>query len=188
MADSAILTSTPLDRGRLDRYLADLARTNRRLTRFGRHNIPLWVRRRPGIKTILYSLAPILIPLAAGLIWASFADAVRLRNPLQAQSSGELLQWIFGTVSLRTSKAFWQVLDHRMMRDVLGIGWPVILLATVAVAFVRYRDRRIGLASLAALAFCAGPLVFANLYFIHDYRSEERRVGKECRSRWSPYH
>ena len=22
----------------------------------------------------------------------------------------------------------------------------------------------------------------------HSYRSEERRVGKECRSRWSPYH
>ena len=25
-----------------------------------------------------------------------------------------------------------------------------------------------------------------NLYFAD--RSEERRVGKECRSRWSPYH
>ena len=27
-------------------------------------------------------------------------------------------------------------------------------------------------------------------YFEHDtfVRSEERRVGKECRSRWSPYH
>ena len=23
---------------------------------------------------------------------------------------------------------------------------------------------------------------------LHDIRSEERRVGKECRSRWSPYH
>ena len=23
---------------------------------------------------------------------------------------------------------------------------------------------------------------------ILNYRSEERRVGKECRSRWSPYH
>ena len=23
---------------------------------------------------------------------------------------------------------------------------------------------------------------------ISDMRSEERRVGKECRSRWSPYH
>ena len=24
--------------------------------------------------------------------------------------------------------------------------------------------------------------------FVIMYRSEERRVGKECRSRWSPYH
>src|SRR3712207_6908600 len=23
---------------------------------------------------------------------------------------------------------------------------------------------------------------------VRDFRSEERRVGKECRSRWSPYH
>ena len=23
---------------------------------------------------------------------------------------------------------------------------------------------------------------------VEDIRSEERRVGKECRSRWSPYH
>ena len=28
---------------------------------------------------------------------------------------------------------------------------------------------------------CAGRLAF-------PIRSEERRVGKECRSRWSPYH
>src|SRR2546429_3302235 len=29
-----------------------------------------------------------------------------------------------------------------------------------------------------------------NRYFaaLDDVRSEERRVGKECRSRWSPYH
>ena len=26
------------------------------------------------------------------------------------------------------------------------------------------------------------------LEFVIKYRSEERRVGKECRSRWSPYH
>src|SRR5256885_16815412 len=26
------------------------------------------------------------------------------------------------------------------------------------------------------------------LYEVADLRSEERRVGKECRSRWSPYH
>src|SRR2546427_3870521 len=27
-----------------------------------------------------------------------------------------------------------------------------------------------------------------NLSFMKQDRSEERRVGKECRSRWSPYH
>ena len=34
------------------------------------------------------------------------------------------------------------------------------------------------------------PLVFAinNALKPLDERSEERRVGKECRSRWSPYH
>ena len=26
------------------------------------------------------------------------------------------------------------------------------------------------------------------IYFLDCLRSEERRVGKECRSRWSPYH
>src|ERR1035438_1009286 len=31
-------------------------------------------------------------------------------------------------------------------------------------------------------------LVEPPLRFFISYRSEERRVGKECRSRWSPYH
>ena len=29
--------------------------------------------------------------------------------------------------------------------------------------------------------------VYLHIFDLH-YRSEERRVGKECRSRWSPYH
>ena len=56
---------------------------------------------------------------------------------------------------------------------------------------------------LASLLFCLGLLssgtamsetiqvsVDGKSYPIEmaDNRSEERRVGKECRSRWSPYH
>src|SRR5256885_8477894 len=39
-------------------------------------------------------------------------------------------------------------------------------------------------------AFSAGrPSPLPELSFQYrDFRSEERRVGKECRSRWSPYH
>ena len=36
---------------------------------------------------------------------------------------------------------------------------------------------------MAAIAIATG-----HLREILSYRSEERRVGKECRSRWSPYH
>ena len=32
------------------------------------------------------------------------------------------------------------------------------------------------------------PLWFRDECMVFDFRSEERRVGKECRSRWSPYH
>src|SRR2546430_12320824 len=39
---------------------------------------------------------------------------------------------------------------------------------------------------LPAAAWCR--LAATDVYRPPDCRSEERRVGKECRSRWSPYH
>src|SRR2546430_6937875 len=40
--------------------------------------------------------------------------------------------------------------------------------------------------------FCYHEGVLAQIYpqksYTSEHRSEERRVGKECRSRWSPYH
>ena len=50
----------------------------------------------------------------------------------------------------------------------------------------REAARRAGVSSTAMRKWISlykmdGPAAFAS-------RSEERRVGKECRSRWSPYH
>ena len=47
--------------------------------------------------------------------------------------------------------------------------------------------------SLHYLDFHAGPGQGDPVFLLHGLgscaeRSEERRVGKECRSRWSPYH
>src|SRR2546422_11672964 len=39
-----------------------------------------------------------------------------------------------------------------------------------------------------SLVGAAGPGFDARYARVQDTRSEERRVGKECRSRWSPYH
>ena len=47
---------------------------------------------------------------------------------------------------------------------------------------------------IAAAAEVSGPLLGEGVvngmksWFTVAFRSEERRVGKECRSRWSPYH
>ena len=41
-------------------------------------------------------------------------------------------------------------------------------------------------ALLAVLNNATAPIIEANTKA--ETRSEERRVGKECRSRWSPYH
>src|SRR2546422_9460319 len=38
------------------------------------------------------------------------------------------------------------------------------------------------------LAAYGGALATASGIVFYGTRSEERRVGKECRSRWSPYH
>ena len=46
--------------------------------------------------------------------------------------------------------------------------------------------------TIELLAIALLVLIVAQLRFILEpigqFRSEERRVGKECRSRWSPYH
>ena len=49
----------------------------------------------------------------------------------------------------------------------------------------------LGLLSLQAVPLLAAGLEQVPVAESHrpaTWRSEERRVGKECRSRWSPYH
>src|SRR2546427_11439879 len=49
-----------------------------------------------------------------------------------------------------------------------------------------YRADAVSLDQLMALAGTDDHAAQEAAYY--DARSEERRVGKECRSRWSPYH
>ena len=53
----------------------------------------------------------------------------------------------------------------------------------------------ITITSVAAILICCSMCAWyitraktAGFALLHCNRSEERRVGKECRSRWSPYH
>ena len=41
---------------------------------------------------------------------------------------------------------------------------------------------------MTVTAWCKEKGISQHTYYSRLNRSEERRVGKECRSRWSPYH
>src|SRR2546430_5060157 len=63
---------------------------------------------------------------------------------------------------------------------VLAFAWIPIALWILFALFTLYffRDPNASVPAGANLVLAPG----------HGKRSEERRVGKECRSRWSPYH
>src|SRR3712207_4944952 len=88
----------------------------------------------------------------------------------------------------------------RAMPYFFGSLKVAITLAYVGSVIGEYNASNVGVGNLMARASADFnvPLLFAALmalavlgvviYALTVYRSEERRVGKECRSRWSPYH
>ena len=44
------------------------------------------------------------------------------------------------------------------------------------------------IAIIAVIVMIATSGLLGLILYLFAVRSEERRVGKECRSRWSPYH
>src|SRR5882724_5007276 len=73
------------------------------------------------------------------------------------------------------------------------VGWifsiAIVFLGSSAAVFGRWVERVGPRKSMfaSALCFSGGFLVSAVGIHFHQLRSEERRVGKECRSRWRRY-
>ena len=70
-----------------------------------------------------------------------------------------------------------------MVLVLMGCGAAVLNGGATSVAAVLTIAFAFGL-SVVAMAYTIGPVSGCHI----NPRSEERRVGKECRSRWSPYH
>src|SRR3989337_2421374 len=60
---------------------------------------------------------------------------------------------------------------------------------TTHLGFIAAQTRRLILSTATTLITTNDPVKIAEDYaMLQHHRSEERRVGKECRSRWPPYH
>ena len=57
----------------------------------------------------------------------------------------------------------------KLQKGLVGLGIAVVAVIAVGYGGMRYLENAV-------------------VDAIRTWRSEERRVGKECRSRWSPYH
>src|SRR3989454_10617240 len=69
----------------------------------------------------------------------------------------------------------------------LGSSLGIAIAGSVLVTTLVPPDKTYALALITMIVFACIGLIAAIL-IPSDQRSEERRVGKECRSRWSPYH
>src|SRR2546430_9716610 len=93
---------------------------------------------------------------------------------------------------------FFQAEDGIRDLTVTGVqtcALPISIVANVnARAGDEFFDLSVGFPTKAAESDVCGPghraysFLSARLVARSTRRSEERRVGKECRSRWSPYH
>src|SRR3989449_1471920 len=78
----------------------------------------------------------------------------------------------------------------RLLKDrIIFVGTPIDdVVSNVIIAQLLFLEAEDPEKDINVYVNTPGGLVTAGLAIYDTMRSEERRVGKECRSRWSPYH
>ena len=131
---------------------------------------PHWQARRQSASGVWRALllcgGPVAIATVTATWWVRRADAVKDANPFSGfLKSTEMSSWNWGTLDQRFSSAVWNTAWSNVAQFVLSEPATVVLLTCCAVATARVRK----FAAAAAAAFLVGPLLFANLYYRHDY-------------------
>lgn len=116
-------------------------------------------------RLVLRSAAATVPVLAVALWWVRTADAIKAENPAaEFLLSSSLRDFNFGTLAQRFSPEFWTTIGDVWLRHLVpDAAW----LALVFALALRGTVRRAALWAIAS--FLAPLLVFANLYFLHDY-------------------
>src|SRR3712207_9480093 len=130
-----------------------------------------------------------------GLLCTSFDSALRLSIPLLAACLAGLWSERSGVVDIGLEgKMLVAAFASAAAAYAFGSAWIGLLFgiaASVAIGlvhgFASISQRGNQIVSGVAINMLAAGLtaIVGNAWY---GRSEERRVGKECRSRWSPYH
>ncbi|MEO6003589.1 MAG: hypothetical protein ABIZ04_05595 [Opitutus sp.] len=122
--------------------------------------------RADGRKVLLRAISATAPGVIAAALWVFHSDAVKKKNVLGTLlTSSNQHDWNYGPFALRFQPKFWTQFAVQLERAILPAG-AVLVFLLIALLFLRGRWRLFATLLLIALA---GPLVFTNLYFVHDY-------------------
>ncbi len=101
------------------------------------------------------------------LMWTMWADNQKSKTfYTEWLASKNLNSWTFGSVKQRFSFSDWnQTISNIFVPSVLGS--PIIVFALLVIALSLAKNRKLSAAFIGL--FVAGPLIFTNLYFVHEY-------------------
>jgi 4-amino-4-deoxy-L-arabinose transferase-like glycosyltransferase len=112
--------------------------------------------------------AVIAVPLAFGQAWTMWADSIKAAQQFTAdQTSAALWTWNYGTIAQRMDPGTWDLIGQRLHDLVFG-GLPLVWTA-LAIFGCLWLPRYRAFALTWVLSAALGPLVFINLYWVHDY-------------------
>lgn len=121
---------------------------------------PLWM-------ADLRRAALMMVPgVLAAAIWVAIGDELKRSNDLAAVLvSSSLRGFSLGSLDLRLSSEFWGTMGTNLR---VGLIHPLGIVLLIGLMLPFTRGKRL-LVFLLLVAFLGGPLVFSNLYFVHDY-------------------
>src|ERR1041385_4678270 len=133
-----------------------------------------------GVATMIQALTSFSLSQVLGV--AAQRAITDMRKKVQAQISRLPISYFDST---QTGKLISRIMnDAEDIRNLVGTGLVQLagsfITAVVALVILFWLNWRLTSITILVLGGFGGALAYA--------RSEERRVGKECRSRWSPYH
>lgn len=113
------------------------------------------------------TLVILLIPIAIGAVWVLYSGLIARMNSIPDAAHSSI--WYFGAINSRFDPEQLSVIWKHCVEWTLGspLALVVILFSLLAPWAQRVRSWAFLLAAVA------GPLVFWNVYFVHDYYSYE---------------
>lgn len=122
------------------------------------------------------------VPYLVARGWFEYGDRLKVQNPFVRDmfvfSNEKFRSWNYGTFDQKINPQTWSVIAAHMREGVFVSIPPfnhLALLVVLVVGLVLAAKRRLQIAFLF-IGFAVGPLVFTNVYYVHNYYASATAV------------